>query len=165
MDADLSHDPKDISRLIRAIEEGADLAIGSRYVDGGSIPENWGFYRRLNSAVANGLVRGVLSLEVRDCTGGFRAIRSSLLEHIDFAKLNTKGYAFQISLLSALSLLGASIVELPIHFHDRTIGTSKMRIKDQLEFVATTFRIRTARAPIAPMRSAATNPAAARRKL
>lgn len=161
MDADLSHDPKDIPRLLKAIEQGADLAIGSRYIDGGSIPENWGFYRKLNSAVANGLVRGVLSLKIKDCTGGFRAIRASYLEHVDFSKLNTKGYAFQISLLNALSQLGANIVEIPIHFNDRTIGASKMRLKDQLEFVITTFRIRSARATV--QRSATTNAIAARK--
>jgi dolichol-phosphate mannosyltransferase len=143
MDADGSHNANDIPRLINAIDEGADVAIGSRYVAGGSIPEKWGFYRKLNSTVANTLVRSVLSIGgVKDCTGGFRAIRTTFLELIDLDGLQTKGYAFQISLLSALSSGGAYIVEVPIHFSDREIGTSKMRLKDQIEFIITTFRLR-----------------------
>jgi dolichol-phosphate mannosyltransferase len=129
MDADGSHNANDIPRLINAIDEGADVAIGSRYVAGGSIPEKWGFYRKLNSTVANTLVRSVLSIGgVKDCTGGFRAIRTTFLELIDLDGLQTKGYAFQI--------------EVPIHFSDREIGTSKMRLKDQIEFIITTFRLR-----------------------
>jgi dolichol-phosphate mannosyltransferase len=164
MDADLSHNPKDILRLIRAIEDGADVVIGSRYVEGGSIPEQWGFYRRLNSSTANALVRYVLGLGAKDCTGGFRAIRSSYLEHVDFTRLKTKGYAFQISLLNALTSLGADIREVPIHFSDRTVGTSKMRLKDQVDFIMTTFRIRAARdAAVMPMRNVTATPSAARR--
>ena len=163
MDADLSHNPQDILRLIAAIEHGADVVIGSRYIDGGSIPAHWGFYRRLNSACANALVRGVLSLrQVKDCTGGFRAIRTSYLEQIDFTQLKTKGYAFQISLLSALNGLGVQIKEIPIHFADREIGVSKMRFKDQIDFIITTFRIRTLPAAL-PSRSVSTTTAAARR--
>jgi dolichol-phosphate mannosyltransferase len=164
MDADLSHNPKDVLRLIGAIERGADVAIGSRYVEGGSVPESWGFYRKLNSATANALVRSVLSLwEVKDCTGGFRAIRASYLEHVDFTQLKTKGYAFQISLLSALNDLGAEIVELPIHFADREMGKSKMRLKDQVDFIITTFRIRATRTAAMPARSTSIGPIAAKR--
>jgi dolichol-phosphate mannosyltransferase len=165
MDADGSHDPADILRLIAEIERGADFAIGSRYVQGGSIPANWGFYRRLNSSVANALVRNVLSIkEVRDCTGGFRAIRAPYLEHVDFDKLYSKGYAFQISLLAALSSMGAVIKEVPIHFADRTIGKSKMQLKDQLEFVLVTFRLRAQRnTAVLPDSRVTANATAARR--
>jgi dolichol-phosphate mannosyltransferase len=91
-------------------------------------------------------VRSVLSIgQVKDCTGGFRAIRASYLEMLDLTELHAKGYGFQISLLSALKALGAKIVEVPIHFADRKIGTSKMRLSDQLEFVAITFRLRSQR--------------------
>ena len=164
MDADLSHNPKDVLRLIGAIERGADVAIGSRYVAGGSVPQHWGFYRKLNSATANALVRNVLTLnEVKDCTGGFRAIRATYLEHVDFTQLKTKGYAFQISLLSALKDLGAEIVELPIHFADREVGKSKMRLKDQVDFIITTFRIRATRTAAVPTRGTAITPAAAKK--
>lgn len=162
MDADLSHNPKDVLRLIGAIDDGADLAIGSRYVPGGTVPDHWGFYRKLNSGTANALVRNVLSLRrVKDCTGGFRAIRATFLEQVDFDNLKTKGYAFQISLLHQLAQLGANITEVPIHFADREIGVSKMRLKDQLDFIATTFRIRTTRP--AGVRAASTRAVAARR--
>lgn len=165
MDADLSHDPKDVLRLIAGIEDGADFVIGSRYVEGGSIPAEWGFYRRLNSAVANGLVRNVLSLrQVKDCTGGFRAIRASYLEHIEWGQLKTKGYAFQISLLNAMHELGATIAEVPIHFSDRQVGKSKMRIKDQVDFIITTFRIRASgRSATAASRSAEATAVAGRK--
>jgi dolichol-phosphate mannosyltransferase len=164
MDADLSHNPKDVLHLIAAIEEGADVVIGSRYVAGGTVPDHWGFYRKLNSATANALVRNVLSLRrVKDCTGGFRAIRSTYLEQIDFDNLKTKGYAFQISLLHQLASLGATIAEVPIHFADREIGVSKMRLKDQLDFIATTFKIRASRIRRSPARTASTRAVAARR--
>jgi dolichol-phosphate mannosyltransferase len=163
MDADGSHDPAVILKLIAEIENGADFAIGSRYVPGGSIPKHWGFYRRLNSSVANGLVRTVLSLgKVKDCTGGFRAIRATYLEQLDWSKLHSKGYSFQISLLSAMNQMGAIITEVPIHFADREIGQSKMRLKDQLEFVLVTFRLRATHKQHAVVRSVV-HPVAERR--
>jgi dolichol-phosphate mannosyltransferase len=166
MDADLSHNPKDVLRLIKAIDDGADMAIGSRYTAGGSIPQEWGFYRKLNSAVANALVRNVLSLrKVRDCTGGFRAFRATYLEHIDWSRLKTKGYAFQVSLLNAVNELDAVIAEVPIHFSDRQIGTSKMRLKDQVDFIITTFRIRASRRDAVLAAAGASTSAAAGRKV
>jgi dolichol-phosphate mannosyltransferase len=166
MDADGSHNPADILRLINAIEKGADFAIGSRYVPGGTVPAQWGFYRKFNSAAGNWLVRNVLSLKkVKDCTGGFRAIRASSLEQVDFIQLHAKGYGFQISLLYAMMLQGASIVEIPIHFSDRTIGVSKMRFKDQIEFITLTFRLRALHAVSSSERTGVRTRVAASRKL
>ncbi|HQA12400.1 MAG TPA: glycosyltransferase, partial [Zoogloea sp.] len=102
MDADFSHKPEDVPRLLAAIDEGADFVIGSRYVPGGTIPEEWGLYRRLNSRFGNIVARYLAGIySVRDCTAGFRAIRTSILRRIDFDKLRVQGYAFQVALLHA----------------------------------------------------------------
>ena len=134
MDADLSHDPDDIPRLITAVLEGYDFVIGSRYVKGGSIPSDWGLKRKMFSKSANAYLRTMLGIQkVKDCTGGFRAIRASTLEQIDLQDLQVKGYAFQIALLHAAMRSGARIGEVPIAFHDRTQGESKLRFKDMVE--------------------------------
>jgi dolichol-phosphate mannosyltransferase len=143
MDADLSHNPDDIFRLIAEIKNGADFVIGSRYVPGGSIPADWGAHRKLISKSANLYSRLVLNLsDVRDCTGGFRAIRTSALKTIDFSTLSSKGYAFQVSLLDAILRNGFTVREVPIAFSDRTIGSSKMRFKDMAEGGITLLRLR-----------------------
>ena len=133
MDADFSHNPYDLPRLISRIEEGNDLVIGSRYIEGGEIPGNWGAHRRFMSKSANLYAKFLLSLPPKDCTGGFRAIRATALREIDFANLITKGYAFQISLLYALYSHGARISEVPIQFNDRSQGESKLGISDIME--------------------------------
>ena len=134
MDGDLSHDPEYILPMVIKIREGADLVIGSRYVKGGSIPENWGIKRKLISRIANLYAKVVLGIkDVSDCTGGFRAIRTSALEQIDFTALKTKGYAFQISLLEEMRRNNAIMREVPIAFRDRTSGKSKMRLGDIIE--------------------------------
>ena len=134
MDGDLSHGPEYILPMINKVREGADFVIGSRYVKGGSIPENWGMTRKLISKSANIYAKTVLGIkDVNDCTGGFRAIRTSALEKIDFDSLKTKGYAFQISLLEEMRRNNVIMKEVPISFKDRTNGTSKMRMYDILE--------------------------------
>lgn len=131
MDADLSHDPMYIMPMIDEIRSGADFVIGSRYVTGGAIPENWGVKRKMTSKLANVYAKTLLRIKnVNDCTGGFRAIRTSALAQIDLHKLNTKGYAFQISLLEQMRKNNFLITEVPIHFKDRVNGESKMRIAD-----------------------------------
>ena len=125
MDADLSHNPDDLPRLLAALDAGADLVIGSRYVPGGSIPE-WPLHRRLLSRWGNRYVGLVLGLRVRDATAGFRAYRGSLLEEIELQETRTNGYAFQVEMTYAARRAGADIVELPISFSDRERGTSKM---------------------------------------
>lgn len=143
MDADFSHAPRDVPRLLKEIDDGADFVIGSRYVKGGSIPENWGFMRRLNSLGGNIVARYVAGIyRVRDCTAGFRAIRTSLLRNIDLSGLRVQGYAFQVALLHAAVVDGAKVVEVPVDFIDRTQGESKLGLSDILEFVRNAWWIR-----------------------
>ena len=142
MDADLSHDPDYIVPMIREIKKGADFVIGSRYITGGSIPEDWGIQRKIISRAANTYTRTVLGItNVHDCTGGFRAMRASMLEKIDLDSLNVKGYAFQISLLHAVMSNGGVIIEVPIAFHDRTDGKSKMQLNDMVEVGLVVFKM------------------------
>ncbi|HZN27299.1 MAG TPA: glycosyltransferase family 2 protein [Burkholderiales bacterium] len=143
MDADHSHKPEDLPRLLSAIEAGADFAIGSRYVSGGSIPSEWAFHRKLNSLFGNLAARYIAGLHrVRDCTAGFRAIRVSLLRTIDLDALRVQGYAFQVALLHAAVARGARVMEIPVDFIDRSVGTSKLGLRDIVEFVWNVWWIR-----------------------
>ncbi len=125
MDADLSHDPADLLRLVGGLAEGADLVIGSRYVRGGSTPD-WRLHRRLLSRWGNRYAAFMLGVAVRDMTAGFRAYRADLLERIGYADTRADGYGFQVEMTYVASLAGARITEVPICFSDRTVGTSKM---------------------------------------
>jgi dolichol-phosphate mannosyltransferase len=143
MDADFSHKPEDVPRLMAEISAGADFVIGSRYVMGGSIPENWGFIRRLISLGGNIVARYVAGIyRVLDCTAGFRAIRTSVLRNIDLSRLRVQGYAFQVALLHAAVTDGAKVVEIPVDFIDRTRGESKLGLSDIIEFVENAWWIR-----------------------
>jgi dolichol-phosphate mannosyltransferase len=143
MDADFSHEPKDVPRLTAALEQGADFVIGSRYVPGGSIPAEWGLHRRLNSRFGNIVARYVAGLyRVHDCTAGFRAIKADVLRRMDMERFRVQGYAFQIALLHAAIVGGAKVVELPVKFVDRTVGESKLGIKDIIEFFRSAAWIR-----------------------
>jgi len=143
MDADFSHDPNDIPRFIKEIGDGADFVIGSRYIKGGSIPDTWSKLRRLNSLWGNIFARKIAGITgVTDCTGGFRAIRASLLRQINFKKMQVAGYAFQINVLHEAISKGAIVQEIPIVFIDRKKGESKIRIADIAEFVVSTFMLR-----------------------
>lgn len=136
MDADFSHKPEDVPRLVSALSEGADFVIGSRYVGGGKIPEDWGLMRRLNSRVGNIFARYIAGMHrIRDCTAGFRAIRVSVLEKIDLAGLQVQGYAFQIALLNQALNRNAVIREIPVEFVDRVRGETKLGLSDILEFM------------------------------
>jgi dolichol-phosphate mannosyltransferase len=125
MDADLSHDPADVPRLIEACANGADLALGSRYVEGGGT-ENWGRVRRFVSAGGSFYARTLLGVPIRDLTGGFKCFRREVLERIDLDSVHSKGYAFQIELTYRVLRAGCTVVEVPIVFADRTHGDSKM---------------------------------------
>lgn len=143
MDADFSHKPADVPRLLAALDAGADFAIGSRYVTGGSIPHEWGLYRRLVSLFGNLAARYVAGIyRVRDCTAGFRAIRAEVLRRITLERFQVQGYAFQIALLHAAIVSGARVVELPVEFVDRTVGESKLGLRDILEFLRSVAWIR-----------------------
>jgi dolichol-phosphate mannosyltransferase len=125
MDADFSHDPAVLPELLAQIASGADVAIGSRYVPGGSIP-NWPTTRRLLSRVGNLYASTVLGLKVRDATSGFRAYRASVLQTVEAGATRATGYGFQVELAYRAHRLGARIVEVPITFNDRVRGVSKM---------------------------------------
>ncbi len=125
MDADLSHDPAVVPRLIEACTNGADVALGSRYVEGGGT-ENWGRGRRIVSAGGSLYARLLLGVPVRDLTGGFKCFRREVLERIDLDAVHSRGYAFQIELTYRALRKGFRIVEVPIVFADRTHGHSKM---------------------------------------
>jgi dolichol-phosphate mannosyltransferase len=124
MDCDFSHDPRDVPRLIEACEQ-ADLALGSRYVPGGKIP-NWGLVRRAISRGGNLYAQALLGLRYRDLTGGFKCFRRSVLETIDLDAIDSKGYAFQIETTYRALRAGFRVVEVPISFVDRETGHSKM---------------------------------------
>jgi dolichol-phosphate mannosyltransferase len=135
MDADLSHDPEAVPRLIEACVNGADVALGSRYVEGGGT-ENWGRGRRLVSAGGSLYARTLLGVDIRDLTGGFKCFRRAVLEQIDLEAVTSKGYAFQIELTYRALRAGFRVVEVPIVFVDRTHGKSKMSRTIFLEAVA-----------------------------
>ena len=125
MDSDFSHDPATIPRMLDAIERGADLVVGSRYVpDGGT--QDWPLHRRLLSRWGNVYTGWILDIGVRDCTSGFRAYRTSALAAIEPDTTRADGYAFLTELVVRLSRRGAHVVEVPIVFVDRRFGTSKM---------------------------------------
>jgi dolichol-phosphate mannosyltransferase len=125
MDADLSHDPAAIPRLLAAIDDGADMVIGSRYVPGGGVV-NWPLHRRLLSRWGNRYTSFALGLHVHDCTSGFRAYRASALDDIDPASTTAEGYAFLTELVRRMTQRGGHVVEVPITFVDRQYGVSKM---------------------------------------
>ena len=125
MDCDFSHDPNDVPRLLAAVEGGADLALGSRYVPGGGV-RNWGLVRRVISAGGSLYARVLLGVKVRDLTGGFKCYRRGVLEAIDLDAIETKGYAFQIETTYRVLRAGFEVVEVPITFADREVGGSKM---------------------------------------
>ncbi|HEX5610206.1 MAG TPA: polyprenol monophosphomannose synthase [Solirubrobacterales bacterium] len=124
MDADFSHDPADLPRLLEAAER-ADLAIGSRYVPGGDVG-NWGPLRRRISRFGSTYSRAVLGLGVQDLTGGFKCFRREVLEAIDLDAVDAKGYAFQVEMTYRAVQRGFSVAEVPIVFSERRAGSSKM---------------------------------------
>jgi len=143
MDADFSHNPADVPRLLAALESPADFVIGSRHVEGGSIPAEWSVWRKLNSAGGNWVARYVAGLYgIRDCTAGFRAIRAMVLQQVDFSALRVKGYAFQVALLHQAVTLGAVVKEVPVDFIDRKYGQSKLGLSDIMEFILNAWWIR-----------------------
>jgi len=143
MDADFSHKPEDVPRLMSEIDAGADFVVGSRYVEGGSVPKDWGLLRRLNSLGGNIAARYIAGInQVRDCTAGFRAIRTSILRRIDLSSLRVQGYAFQVALLHAAVVENARIKEVPVDFVDRKYGESKLGLRHILEFAINVWWIR-----------------------
>lgn len=135
MDADLSHDPSDLPRLVAAIDDGADLAIGSRYVPGGETP-HWPWHRLMLSRWGNRYVAFALRVPVVDATAGFRAYRAETLTAIDYETTSADGYAFQVEMAYRVTRAGRRIAEIPIRFTDRVRGTSKMSGRIVVEAMA-----------------------------
>ena len=135
MDADLSHNPSALPALIDAVTHGADLAIGSRYVPGASIP-SWTRRRRVLSRYGNAYAAFMLRVPVHDLTSGFRAFRAETLRAIEVETSRATGYAFQIELADRVMLAGGAVVEHPIAFNDRTDGESKMSTRITVEALA-----------------------------
>jgi dolichol-phosphate mannosyltransferase len=125
MDADFSHNPDDLKRLFIACKDGADVAIGSRYISGVNVV-NWPMGRVLMSYCASMYVRFVTRMNVMDTTAGFKCYRHQVLRSINFDKIRLKGYGFQIEMKFTAWKLGFKIVEVPIIFTDRKMGSSKM---------------------------------------
>jgi dolichol-phosphate mannosyltransferase len=125
MDADFSHDPSDLHRLLDATRDGADLALGSRYVPGGGV-EHWGLLRQIVSRGGCAYARAVLRLQIHDLTGGFKCFRREVLESIHLGTVRSHGYCFQIELTQRAIQRGFAVVEVPIVFRERRHGRSKM---------------------------------------
>lgn len=127
MDADLSHDPKDMQKFLYEIEKGADMVVGTRYSKGGSIPSNWGLHRKILSISANLIVRlGFMNLKHTEWTNGYRAVRKWLIQKVTPDMENYTGYVFQVAFLDKALKCGAKVVETPVHFIDRAEGVSKI---------------------------------------
>ncbi len=146
MDSDFSHNPKDLQRLVEGLagkngEEGADLVLGSRYVQGGGIL-NWPPHRLFISALGNYYARAILWLGVKDLTGGFKAFRRKVLETIDLDKIWSDGYAFQIETTTRAIQKGFKVKEVPIIFKDRTRGQSKISRKVVWEAVWLVWKLK-----------------------
>jgi dolichol-phosphate mannosyltransferase len=133
MDADFSHDPADVTRLITWASE-ADVVLGSRYVRGGSIA-NWGRLRRFISAGGSHYARRLLGVRVHDLTGGFKCFRREVLETLDLDAITSRGYAFQIETTYRALRAGFHVIEVPIAFVDRERGSSKMSRRIMLEAI------------------------------
>ena len=145
MDADFSHRPQDLPRLLRAAED-ADVVIGSRNVPGGRT-ENWSALRRLISRGGSFYARTLLKLPIQDCTSGFKCFRREVLESIDFDNLEAGGFGFQVEVNTFAARAGFRIAEVPIVFPDRAAGRSKMNWKIFLEALTLVWQLRSQQPP------------------
>lgn len=132
-DADLSHDPQKIPAFLQKFDEGYDMVVGTRYSQGGSIPENWGLIRKIYSIFGNLLVRSILMrFSVHDWTGGFRALKKEVFLKEKDNLTSFKGYTFQVSFLHKAIQDGFRVAEVPFHFSDRTLGRSKIAPREYI---------------------------------
>jgi dolichol-phosphate mannosyltransferase len=143
MDSDLSHGPEYLPGMLGTLlATEVDVVIGSRYVVGASLGDDWPWQRKALSAFANAYVRTLLRLGIRDVTAGYKLWRASALESIGLGNVQSNGYSFQVEMNYRARLRGLRIVELPIHFKERAEGESKMSLKVQLESAAMPFKLR-----------------------
>ncbi len=142
-DADFQHDPSDIPKLIKAMDDGADLVIGSRYVPGGTIPREWGIHRKLISRLGGLFAQIVLlTFSVHDMTSGFKLTKSAFLKKVDLDNLFSKYYAYKLHILHDVLKQGAKVVEVPIIFYERQEGSSKITRKDLFDSFWVVLRLR-----------------------
>jgi len=141
MDGDFSHNPKDLPRILRKIEEGYDIVIGSRYISGGAI-KGWGTYRKVTSKGANILSRFLVGVIVHDITSNYRCYKKNVLDSIGFKKIKSSGYAFVEEILYRSNLKGFKITEIPIVFVDRAYGKSKLTKKEMYRFLIDIFKLK-----------------------
>jgi dolichol-phosphate mannosyltransferase len=141
MDADGSHDPRHLPEMLARAHDGADVVVGSRYVDGGGTV-NWGFGRKLISRGGSLYARSVLGVAVRDVTAGFMCWRKTALEAIDLATITSNGYSFQIEMKYRALQRGLRLVEIPIVFVDRRVGQSKMSRAIFIEALLKVWKLR-----------------------
>ncbi len=141
MDADFSHDPRCLPKMIDEAGRGSDLVLGSRYVPGGGTA-NWGLGRRLLSRGGSLYARTILGVHVADLTGGFKCFRREVLEAIDLESIDSTGYAFQIEMTYRVLSKGFVVKELPIVFEDRRVGQSKMSRAIFLEAIVVVWKLR-----------------------
>jgi dolichol-phosphate mannosyltransferase len=150
MDADFSHPPEKLVELATALESN-DVAIGSRYVAGGSLDERWPIWRKGLSAFGNFYARTILNLSTRDVTGGFRMWSRRSIESLPLDNIRSTGYVFQVELAYLTERLGLSVVEIPIHFADRRWGKSKMSLRIQMEAAMRVWMVRFSYRDIKPV--------------
>ncbi|MBQ4512547.1 MAG: polyprenol monophosphomannose synthase [Anaerolineaceae bacterium] len=141
MDADFSHPVDKIPMMVKELAN-ADLVIGSRYVKGGKLDENWPFYRKWLSGFGNAYARVILNLPNRDVTGGFKLWKKETLAAMPMDTIKSNGYVFQVEMNYVASKMGFKIVEIPIYFQERTMGKSKMNLKISLEAAWRTVALR-----------------------
>lgn len=143
MDSDLSHSPEYLPQMLGTLlSTRADVIIGSRYVTGATLAEEWSWHRRLLSRWASVYVQALLRMKVRDVTAGFKLWRGSALEAIDLSSVRSDGYSFQVEMNYRAVELGLKIVEVPIRFYDRNAGASKMSLRVQMESALIPFLLR-----------------------
>ncbi|MEN6436409.1 MAG: polyprenol monophosphomannose synthase [Anaerolineaceae bacterium] len=140
MDADFSHPPAKVVELIAALES-CDMALGSRYVPGGQLDERWPFWRKALSSFGNFYARTILSMPLRDVTGGFRLWKKQTLQAMPLQRVKSNGYVFQVEMAYIAHLLGFHFTEIPIYFADRRWGESKMSFKIQVEAALRTWKL------------------------
>jgi dolichol-phosphate mannosyltransferase len=141
MDADLSHDPNDLPKMFQALDDGADVVIGSRNVPGGGV-EGWGPGRNVLSKGGSLYARTVLGLRVRDVTAGYKGFTRRALEAIGLEHIRSNGYSFQIEMTYRAHLRGMKIVEVPVVFVDRRVGHSKMNRRIFMEAISVVWKLR-----------------------
>ncbi len=141
-DSDFQHDPHDIPRLIKAMDEGADYVIGSRYIPGGSIPKGWGIDRKFLSVFGSIFIRIVwLNFSIHDMTSGFKLTKTSFLKRIDLDHLLSQNFSYKVQILHDIVKLKAKVKEIPIVFYEREKGKSKINVQDQFESFYVVLRL------------------------